>query len=67
MNKDKECLCGSIKRREQHLCDECHENFYKCKTSTERMEYFLKKVRDNANEPEEKVKIPSENFTLKYV
>jgi len=49
MNKDKECLCGSFKRGEQCWCDECHENFSKCKTSTERVEYFLKKISDKTN------------------
>ena len=47
MSNDKECVCGSSKRREQNFCDECHENFSKCKTSTERMEYLIPKMKKN--------------------
>jgi len=45
MNKDKECICGSPKRKAQNLCDKCHENLSKCKTITERVEYYLQKIK----------------------
>jgi len=40
---DKKCICGSIKRGSQEKCDECHEKLSKCKTISERVEYFLEK------------------------
>jgi hypothetical protein len=47
MNNEKECLCGSPKRREQNWCSDCDEGLSKCNTSQERMEFYLKKSKQN--------------------
>ena len=38
-------LCVSRKKREQNLCNECHENLPNTKTLKERTDYFRKNLR----------------------
>ncbi len=47
MSNDKSCLCGSPKRREQIRCTDCDKGLSKCKTSKERTEFFVNKVKQN--------------------
>lgn len=46
MKDAKKCLCGAPKRREQEWCDECHEGREKCKTGSERADYFIQKTKN---------------------